>query len=91
MDRGLSTGTHNDNEGLRERPVASQSASTLSPEALTATGDVEPKDTGKELKTYGRTPDGTGKSLLRTSINLLGRAILSPLRRLAGVLTYTQC
>ncbi|GES60110.1 phosphatidylethanolamine N-methyltransferase [Aspergillus terreus] len=59
MDRGLSTGTHNDNEGLRERPVASQSASTLSPEALTATGDIEPKDTGKELKTYGRTPDGT--------------------------------
>lgn len=58
MDRGLSTGTQNESEGLRERNVASQSASTLTPDALTATGDVEPKD--KESKTYGRTPDGTG-------------------------------
>ncbi|KAF9883437.1 phosphatidylethanolamine N-methyltransferase [Aspergillus nanangensis] len=58
MDRGLSTGTLNENDSLRERHVASQSASTLSPEA--PTGDVEPSDSAeKDLKTYGRTPDGT--------------------------------
>lgn len=61
MDRGLSTSTRIDDEGLRERNVTSQSTSTLSPEALTATGDVELKDkTGKDCKTFGRTPDGTG-------------------------------
>ncbi|KAE8140619.1 Phosphatidylethanolamine N-methyltransferase [Aspergillus pseudotamarii] len=60
MDRGLSTSTRIDDEGLRERHVASQSTSTLSPEALTATGDVELKDkAGKDCKTFGRTPDGT--------------------------------
>jgi phosphatidylethanolamine N-methyltransferase len=62
MDRGLSTSTQIDDEGLRERNVASQSASTLSPEALTATGDVEFKDkANNDSKTFGRTPDGTGK------------------------------
>ncbi|KAA8648246.1 hypothetical protein EYZ11_006730 [Aspergillus tanneri] len=60
MDRGLSTGTDSGNEGLRERTVPPQSNSALSPEALMATGDVEPKDEiGRDSKTYGRTPDGT--------------------------------
>ncbi|KAH8429579.1 phosphatidylethanolamine N-methyltransferase [Aspergillus melleus] len=57
MDSGLSTGTQAGNEGLRERNVPSQSAPKLTTEALTATGDVEPKD--QHSKTFGRTPDGT--------------------------------
>ncbi|EAW14456.1 phosphatidylethanolamine N-methyltransferase [Aspergillus clavatus NRRL 1] len=60
MDRGLSTGTHQEDDGLRERIVASQSGAALTPEALTATGEGLLKDkTGKEMKTYGRTPGGT--------------------------------
>ncbi|OJJ37517.1 hypothetical protein ASPWEDRAFT_26893 [Aspergillus wentii DTO 134E9] len=55
MDRGLSTGTHRENDGLRERIPTS-----VSPEALAATGEVEVTDKeGNELKTFGRTPDGT--------------------------------
>ncbi|KAF7165976.1 hypothetical protein CNMCM5623_009946 [Aspergillus felis] len=59
MDRGLSTGTHQADGGLRERAAASQSSSPPGLEALTATGEGEVKDkAGKEKKTYGRTPDG---------------------------------
>lgn len=61
MDRGLSTGTHQADDGLRERTVASQSSSAPGLEALTATGEGEVKDkAGKGKKTYGRTPDGKG-------------------------------
>lgn len=60
MDQGLSTGSHQFSDGLRERN--SRADSTVSREALTAVGEVEVKDKdGNELKTFGRTPDGTGK------------------------------
>lgn len=58
MDRGLSTGTHQEHDGLRERNVISQANSATTTEALTATGEAEPKEnTGKA---FGRTPGGTG-------------------------------
>ena len=61
MDQGLSTGAHQRTDGLRERNVRADS--TVSREALTATGEIEAKDKeGNELKTFGRTPDGTGKT-----------------------------
>ncbi|GLA32058.1 phosphatidylethanolamine N-methyltransferase [Aspergillus phoenicis ATCC 13157] len=60
MDRGLSTGTHIGDDGLRERFQASQSDSSLGAGALTAAGEVEAKDgTSQNKKTFGRTPDGT--------------------------------
>lgn len=60
MDQGLSTGAHQFSDGLRER--TGRADSTVSREALTATGEVEVKDKdGNALKTFGRTPDGTGK------------------------------
>jgi|tagenome__1003787_1003787.scaffolds.fasta_scaffold16736903_1 hypothetical protein len=63
MDQGLSTGAHQDIDGLRERNVRADS--TVGREALTATGEAEAKDkAGNELKTFGRTPDGTGKPLM---------------------------
>lgn len=65
MDRGLSTGTNSEPNGLRERNVAAQPSSTIvdAPDALAASGEVDIKDeSGKELKTFGRTPDGTGRS-----------------------------
>jgi phosphatidylethanolamine N-methyltransferase len=61
MDRGLSTGTRQEDGGLRERTMASQSSSAPGLEALTATGEGEVKDkAGKGKKAYGRTPDGKG-------------------------------
>ncbi|CAG8927032.1 unnamed protein product [Penicillium salamii] len=58
MDQGLSTGAHQFSDGLRER--TGRADSTVSREALTATGEVEVKDKdGNALKTFGRTPDGT--------------------------------
>ncbi|KAJ5560974.1 hypothetical protein N7535_009171 [Penicillium sp. DV-2018c] len=58
MDQGLSTGAHQDIDGLRERNVRTDS--TVGREALTAAGEMEAKDKdGKSLKTFGRTPDGT--------------------------------
>ncbi|CAG7957901.1 unnamed protein product [Penicillium salamii] len=58
MDQGLSTGAHQFSDGLRER--TGRADSTVSREALTATGEVEVKDKdGNEPKTFGRTPDGT--------------------------------
>jgi len=60
MDRGLSTGTHQEHDGLRERNVTSQTNPAATTEALTATGDAEPK--GKTGKAFGRTPGGTGMS-----------------------------
>ncbi|CAG8089175.1 unnamed protein product [Penicillium salamii] len=58
MDQGLSTGAHQFSDGLRER--TGRADSTVSREALTATGEVEVKDNdGNALKTFGRTPDGT--------------------------------
>ena len=60
MDQGLSTGTHQESGGLRERNLRTDS--TVGREALTAVGEVEIKDKdGKASKTFGRTPDGTGK------------------------------
>ena len=62
MDRGLSTGTHLGDDGLRERNPTSQSQSPLGTGALTAAGEVEAKDSAnKDKKTFGRTPDGTGR------------------------------
>jgi hypothetical protein len=60
MDTGRSTGAQQPG-GLRERNV-SRPDSTGGRDALTATGEVEIKDgTGKDQKTFGRTPDGRGK------------------------------
>lgn len=61
MDSGLSTGTHHQHDGLRERNNVSQSNNTAVPDALTATGEVELKDKAEgSKKAFGRTPDGTG-------------------------------
>jgi hypothetical protein len=69
MDQGLSTGAHQDIDGLRERNVRTDS--TVGREALTAAGEMEAKDKdGKHLKTFGRTPDGTGK-LYTKSVGLM--------------------
>lgn len=60
MDQGHSTGAQQP-DGLRER-IVSYPDSTGGRDALTATGEVEIKDdAGKDKKTFGRTPDGTGK------------------------------
>ncbi|KGO56071.1 Phospholipid methyltransferase [Penicillium expansum] len=57
MDQGLSTGAHQDIDGLRERNTRVDS--TVGREALAAVGEVEIEDKdGKESKTFGRTPDG---------------------------------
>ena len=70
MDQGLSTGAHQNTDGLRERNLRADS--TVGREALTATGEVEVKDKdGNELKTFGRTPDGTGKSSCGRKGNLI--------------------
>jgi phosphatidylethanolamine N-methyltransferase len=61
MDQGLSTGAHQDIDGLRERNLRVDS--TVGREALTAAAEVEIKD-GKKQKTFGRTPDGTGKLIM---------------------------
>ncbi|KAJ5102075.1 hypothetical protein NUU61_004297 [Penicillium alfredii] len=58
MDQGLSTGAHQSTDGLRERNVT-RPDSTTGRDALTATGEAEVWDKGKEMKTFGRTPDGT--------------------------------
>lgn len=72
MDQGLSTGAHQDIDGLRERNTRVDS--TVGREALTAMGEVEIKDKegkdGKELKTFGRTPDGTGKPVSELYLQL---------------------
>lgn len=62
MDSGLSTGTHHRHDGLRERNNVSQSNNnTAVPDAMTATGEVEPKDKAEgNKKAFGRTPGGTG-------------------------------
>ncbi|CAL5873338.1 uncharacterized protein PFLUO_LOCUS7609 [Penicillium psychrofluorescens] len=57
MDHGLSTGAQQTHDGLRER--VSRPDSTRR-DALMASGEVEFNDkSGQELKTFGRTPDGT--------------------------------
>lgn len=77
MDRGLSTGAHLEPNGLRERNVSSHpnSNSTVdAPDALAATGEVDVKEkSGKEMKTFGRTPDGTSmyNSLLLNTVDVL--------------------
>jgi phosphatidylethanolamine N-methyltransferase len=58
MDQGLSTGTQQTHDGLRERVSRPDSTGR---DALMASGEVEFVDKfGHELKTFGRTPDGTG-------------------------------
>lgn len=60
MDQGRSTGALQP-EGLRER--IQRPDSTGGRDALTAHGEAEIKDAaGKDKKTFGRTPDGTGKA-----------------------------
>ncbi|KAJ5610967.1 hypothetical protein N7510_007686 [Penicillium lagena] len=57
MDHGLSTGTQQTHDGLRERVSRPDSTGR---DALRASGEVEFIDkNGQELKTFGRTPDGT--------------------------------
>lgn len=58
MDQGRSTGALQP-EGLRER--IQRPNSTGGRDALNAHGEAEIKDAaGKDKKTFGRTPDGTG-------------------------------
>ncbi|RMJ27540.1 hypothetical protein PHISP_01597 [Aspergillus sp. HF37] len=61
MDRGLSTGSgpHSDSNGLRERNATAQPASAVSGETLAAAGEADASDKAKEVKTIGRTLDGT--------------------------------
>lgn len=59
MDQGRSTGALQP-EGLRER--IQRPDSTAGREALNAHGEADIKDAaGKDKKTFGRTPDGTGR------------------------------
>lgn len=68
MDQGLSTGAQQP-DGLRERNVPRPN-STGAGDALTATGELEAKDeAGKDKKTFGRTPDGTGRCLLSVLVD----------------------
>lgn len=65
MDRGLSTGTHQSHDGLRERNVPdSATPAAAGVESLAASGGLESKDKSKSTGgiTFGRTPDGTGMS-----------------------------
>ncbi|KAL4946371.1 hypothetical protein BDV06DRAFT_182875 [Aspergillus oleicola] len=56
MDRGLSTGTQQPDNGLRERAVTHQSDLTVVENPTTAS---ENNGKDKAGKTFGRTPDGT--------------------------------
>lgn len=67
MDRGLSTGAHHPDDGLRERNVAAQSDLNVNAEK-SAVIDDNGKD--KAGKTFGRTPDGTGMSTPRSLCQL---------------------
>lgn len=68
MDQGRSTGAQQP-EGLRERNVP-RPDSTGGRDALTATGELEAKDeAGKDKKTFGRTPDGTGRCSVQLPID----------------------
>jgi phosphatidylethanolamine N-methyltransferase len=67
MDQGRSTGAQQP-DGLRERNVP-RPDSTEGCDALTATGELEAKDeAGKDKKTFGRTPDGTGRFLFGSQL-----------------------
>jgi len=82
MDQGRSTGAQQP-DGLRERNVPRPN-STGGRDALTATGELEPKDeVGKDKKTFGRTPDGTGgfQSCFQFIIALCAPNIVSRSRR----------
>jgi phosphatidylethanolamine N-methyltransferase len=72
MDHGLSTGAQQTHDGLRERVSRLDSTGR---DALVASGEAEFNDkSGKELKTFGRTPDGTGMALfLRSQLHLSTR------------------
>ena len=64
MDRGLSTGTANESDGLRARAAPPQSNAANSG-ALATAGELDSKDkVGTDLKTFGRTPNGTGRWLI---------------------------
>lgn len=68
MDQGRSTGAQQP-DGLRERNVPRPN-STGAGDALTAIGELEAKDeAGKDKKTFGRTPDGTGRCLLSVPVD----------------------
>lgn len=62
MEAGISSGTHRDDHGLRKRNGPLMTDPAVVPSALAATGEVEATDKhGKAMKTFGRTPDGTGE------------------------------
>ena len=89
MDSGLSTGTHQHHDGLRERNNVSQSNDTAVPDALTATGEVEPKDKAEgSRKAFGRTPGGTGMFVTEF---LLLLALISAYRLLSVVVYASWC
>jgi hypothetical protein len=68
MDQGRSTGAQQP-KGLRERNVQRPN-STGGRDALTATGELEAKnESGKDKKTFGRTPDGTGRCSVQLPID----------------------
>ena len=68
MDRGLSTGTHQQHDGLRERNAPATTAAP-SVDTLAASGEVASKDKAEgDGKTFGRTPDGTGMLFLFFSL-----------------------
>lgn len=70
MDQGRSTGAQQP-DGLRER-IVSPSDSTPGPDTLAAHGEAEIKDgDGKDKKTFGRTPDGTGRFDFISSVLIL--------------------
>lgn len=63
MDDRHSTSTYRADDGLRERNVASQQAALNAGRAVLANmaeGEVKDEE-GKDKKTFGRTPDGTGE------------------------------
>lgn len=76
MDRGLSTGAHHSDDGLRDRNVAAQSDLNVNMEKSPITDD-NGKD--KAGKTFGRTPDGTGMSTPRSLCQLYSWALSTAL------------
>ncbi|OJJ51183.1 hypothetical protein ASPZODRAFT_127210 [Penicilliopsis zonata CBS 506.65] len=79
MDQGASTGAHRNDEGLRERVIDSSSVDDLAGrKALAAAAELEVKDKhGRDRKTYGRTPDGTGKTGLILNWTLISFSLFS--------------
>ena len=74
MDSATSSSAQRQDEGLRERMRVSQPVDVHAVDQALATagyGITTDKRTSDDKKTFGRTPDGTSKSLLSPSISVI--------------------